>query len=66
MFVFGVLIELGKDLTDVVHEKLGQFFVGLQHETKELAMVVVYYVLEFLFKREWLQVPPGHLPFFSF
>jgi hypothetical protein len=44
VLVLGVLVELGEDFTDVVHEQLGQFFIGLEHETKELAMVVVNYV----------------------
>jgi hypothetical protein len=44
MFMFCVLIELRENLSYVVHEQLWKFFVRLEHETEELAMVVVYYV----------------------
>jgi len=36
-----VLVELREACTHIVHKKLRQFFVGLDDETEEFAMVVV-------------------------
>jgi hypothetical protein len=44
VLVFCILTELRESATNIVHEKLRQFFVGLEHEAKELAVVVVHHI----------------------
>ena len=59
--VFPILVELGETSANIVNEELGQLLVGLNDEAKELAVVIVNYVAELLFEREWFEVFPREI-----
>ena len=53
-----VLVKLWKARPHVIHKQLWQLFIRLHNEAEKLSMVVVHYLTDFLFKREWFKLFP--------